>query len=195
MGAAGEDCPIRAAWFRRFSGGAQSVAVGFARPDQRIVQAAGSVAGAAGDGKIGQRYKEATHLITRALKAAKGEFDQLQIFGTDYDTPDGTCIRDYIHVDDIADAHILAMECLFKGGGSAVYNCGYGHGYSVREVVDRAKDVTGVNFTVEETGRRAGDSPVLVADSTKLKIELGWKPKHDDRGYIIQTAWEWDRTL
>ena len=154
-----------------------------------------NVAGAAGDGKIGQRYKEATHLITRTLKTAKGEFEKLQIFGTDYDTPDGTCIRDYIHVDDLADAHILAMEYLFKGGRSTVYNCGYGHGYTVREVVDKAKEVTGVDFSVEETGRRAGDSPALVADSSKLKHELGWKPRHDDIGYIIKTAWEWERKL
>ncbi len=154
-----------------------------------------NVAGAAGDGKIGQRYREATHLITRTLKTAKGEFDKLQIFGTDYDTPDGTCIRDYIHVDDLADAHILAMEYLFRGGKSTVYNCGYGHGYSVREVVNRAKEVTGVDFTVEETGRRAGDSPALVADSTRLKKELSWKPQHDDLGYIIKTAWDWERKL
>ncbi|MCK4925609.1 MAG: UDP-glucose 4-epimerase GalE, partial [Spirochaetes bacterium] len=154
-----------------------------------------NVAGAAGDGKIGQRYEEATHLITRTLKTAKGEFEKLQIFGTDYDTPDGTCVRDYIHVDDLADAHILAMEYLFKGGTSTVYNLGYGHGYTVREVVDKAKEVTGVDFTVEETARRAGDSPALVADSSKLKHELGWKPRHDDLGYILKTAWEWERKL
>ena len=154
-----------------------------------------NVAGAAGDGKIGQRYKEATHLITRTLKTAKGEFEKLQIFGTDYGTSDGTCVRDYIHVDDLADAHILSMEYLIKGGRSTVYNCGYGHGYTVREVVDKAKEVTGVDFTVEETGRRAGDSPALVADSSKLKHGLGWKPRHDDLGYIIKTAWEWERKL
>jgi UDP-glucose 4-epimerase len=154
-----------------------------------------NVAGAAGDGKIGQRYREATHLITRTLKTAKGAFKKLQIFGADYDTSDGTCVRDYIHVDDLADAHILAMEYLFKGGKSSVYNLGYGHGYTVREVVDKAKEVTGVDFTVEETGRRAGDSPALVADSTKLKKELSWKPQHDDLGYIIKTAWEWERKL
>ena len=154
-----------------------------------------NVAGADGEGRIGQRYREATHLITRALKTAKGEFEKLQIFGTDYDTPDGTCIRDYIHVDDLADAHLLAMEHLFQGGESEIYNCGYGHGYSVREVVDRTKEVTGVDFTVEETGRRAGDPPALVADSSKLKRELGWKPRHDDLGYILKTAWEWERKL
>ncbi len=154
-----------------------------------------NVAGAAGDGKIGQRYREATHLITRTLKTAKGEFEKLQIFGTDYDTSDGTCVRDYIHVDDLADAHILAMKHLFKGGASNVFNLGYGHGYTVREVVNKAKEVTGVDFTVVETGRRAGDSPSLVADSSKLKRELGWEPRHDDLGYIIRTAWDWERKL
>jgi UDP-glucose 4-epimerase len=154
-----------------------------------------NVAGAAGDGKIGQRYREATHLITRTLKTAKGEFDKLQIFGTDYDTPDGTCVRDYIHVDDLADAHILVMEHLFKGGESNVFNLGYGHGYTVKEVVNKAKEVTGVDFTVVETERRPGDSPSLVADSSKLKQELGWQPRHDDLGYIIRTAWDWERRL
>ena len=154
-----------------------------------------NVAGADGEGRIGQRYREATHLITRALKTAKGEFEKLQIFGTDYDTSDGTCIRDYIHVDDLADAHLLVMEHLFQGGNSGIYNCGYGHGYSVREVVDKTKEVTGVDFEVEETGRRAGDAPALVADSSKLKRELGWEPQHDDLGYIIKTAWEWERKL
>jgi UDP-glucose 4-epimerase len=154
-----------------------------------------NVAGAAGDGKIGQRYREATHLITRTLKTAKGEFEKLQIFGTDYDTSDGTCVRDYIHVDDLANAHMLAMKHLFQGGESNVYNLGYGHGYTVREVVDKAREVTGVDFTVEETGRRAGDSPSLVADSSKLKRELGWQPRYDDLDYIIKTAWDWEEKL
>jgi len=154
-----------------------------------------NVAGADRDVRIGQKYGEASHLITRALKAAKGELDSLQIFGTDYNTPDGTCIRDYIHVDDLADAHILAMENLFTRGVSAVYNCGYGHGYSVREVVEEAKRVTGVDFPVEETGRREGDPPELVADSSRLKRELNWKPKYDDLSYIIKTAWEWEKNL
>jgi UDP-glucose 4-epimerase len=152
-----------------------------------------NVAGADKDGRIGQAYKEATHLMTRALKAAKGDFAKLDIFGTDYPTPDGTCIRDYIHVDDLADAHILALEHLLGGGRSDIYNCGYGHGYSVREVVDMAKKVTGIDFRVEETARRKGDPPALVADSLKLREELGWRPQRDDIGYIIKTAWEWER--
>ncbi len=154
-----------------------------------------NVAGADREGKIGQAYREATHLITRALKAAKGEFDKLEIFGTDYPTPDGTCIRDYIHVDDLSDAHILALEHLMDKGASRVFNCGYGHGYSVREVVGTAKKVTGKDFKVEETARREGDPPALVADSSKLKRELGWKPRYDDLEYIIKTAWEWEKRL
>ena len=151
-----------------------------------------NVAGADRDCRIGQAYKEATHLITRALKTAKGEFGKLEIFGTDYPTPDGTCIRDYIHVDDLAEAHILALEDLLDGGRSGIFNCGYGHGYSVREVVDTAKHVTGIHFRVEETERREGDPPALVADSSKIREELGWRPQYDDLGYIIKTAWEWE---
>jgi UDP-glucose 4-epimerase len=154
-----------------------------------------NVAGADSEGKIGQQYREASHLITRALKAAKGEFEKLQIFGTDYRTKDGTCVRDYIHVDDLAEAHILTLERLINNNRSAVYNCGYGHGYSVREVVQTAKEVTGIDFQVEETGRREGDSPELVADSTKIKEELSWKPKYNNLTYIIKTAWDWEKNL
>lgn len=154
-----------------------------------------NVAGADRDGKIGQKYPEATHLITRALKAAKRDIPGLEIFGTDYETPDGTCIRDYIHVDDLADAHILALEYLYRERKNGVYNCGYGHGYSVREVIKAVKKVTGVDFTVVETGRRPGDAPVLVADSSRLKRELSWQPKYDDLEYIVKTAWDWERKL
>ena len=154
-----------------------------------------NVAGADQEGRIGQQYHEATHLITRCLKAAKAEISRLEIYGTDYSTPDGTCIRDYIHVDDIAEAHIVALEYLFKKSISDIFNCGYGHGYSVREVVKTAKEVTGVDFPVEEAGRRAGDPPYLVADNTKIREELGWKPKHDDLSYIVKTAWNWEKKL
>jgi UDP-glucose 4-epimerase len=152
-----------------------------------------NVAGADKDCRIGQAYRESTHLITRALKTAKGEFEKLQIFGTDYPTPDGTCIRDYIHVDDLAEAHIYALEYLVNGGESDIFNCGYGHGYSVREVVNTAKKVTGIDFNVEEIGRRQGDPPALVADSLKIKQRLNWEPKYDDLEYIIKTAWQWER--
>jgi len=154
-----------------------------------------NVAGADPGGELGQAYKEATHLITRALKTAHGEFAKLYIYGTDYPTPDGTCIRDYIHVDDLAEAHVQALDHLFKTGQSDVMNCGYGSGYSVREVVETAKRVTGVDFPVEETGRRAGDPPALVADSTKLMQATGWKPKFNNLEYIIKTAWEWEKKL
>ena len=152
-----------------------------------------NVAGADSGGQLGQAYKEATHLITRALKTAHGEYPKLYIYGTDYQTPDGTCIRDYIHVDDLAEAHVRALDHLIGTKQSAVMNCGYGSGYSVKEVVDTAKRVTGVNFSVEETGRRAGDPPALVADSSRLMQTTGWKPKHNDLEYIIRTAWEWEK--
>jgi UDP-glucose 4-epimerase len=154
-----------------------------------------NVAGADPEARIGQAYAEATHLITRALKTAKGEFDRLQIFGTDYPTPDGTCIRDYIHVDDLAHAHLLTLDYLLETGVSRVFNCGYGHGYSVREVVKTARKVTGTDFTIEETGRRPGDPPVLVADSSRMKSELHWQPMHADLEFIIETAWEWEKKL
>ncbi len=152
-----------------------------------------NVAGADGQCRIGQAYKESTHLITRALKTAKGEFSKLQIFGTDYPTVDGTCIRDYIHVDDLADAHLRALDYLAAGGASDVFNCGYGHGYSVREVVETAKKVTGIDFTVEETARREGDPPELIADSSKIRQKLRWAPRYDDLEYIITTAWNWEK--
>jgi UDP-glucose 4-epimerase len=153
------------------------------------------VAGADPEGKIGQAYKDATHLITRAVKTAKGEFPGLQIFGTDYPTPDGTCVRDYIHVNDLSEAHILALECPVRQDLSAVFNLGYGHGYSVREVVRAAKKVTGIDFPVEETGRREGDPPSLIADSSKAKSILGWQPRYDNLEFIIKTAWEWEKAM
>ena len=154
-----------------------------------------NVAGADTEGRIGQAYAKPTHLITRALKSAKGEFDKLSIFGTDYPTIDGTCIRDYIHVDDLAGAHVLALDYLLDQRKSDVMNCGYGHGFSVREVVSAVKKVTGVDFRVEEAERRAGDPPALIANSSRLRAETGWEPKHDDLEFIVKTAWEWERSL
>ena len=154
-----------------------------------------NVAGADPEGKIGQAYKEATHLITRALKTAKGQFEKLLIYGTDYPTPDGTCIRDYIHVNDLARAHVLALDYLGKGQPSIKMNCGYGHGFSVREVVAAAKRATGIDFKVEEAPRRAGDPPALIADSSLLRSRTGWSPQHDDLDFIVKTAWEWERKL
>ncbi|HYA01560.1 MAG TPA: UDP-glucose 4-epimerase GalE [Syntrophobacteria bacterium] len=154
-----------------------------------------NVAGADPEGKIGQAYKDATHLITRAVKTANGEFPDLQIFGTDYPTPDGTCIRDFIHVNDLSEAHILALEYLVNEARSDIFNLGYGHGYSVRDVVRAAKKVTGIGFPVEETGRREGDPPSLMADTMKAKRNLGWQPRHDNLEFIIKTAWEWEKVM
>jgi UDP-glucose 4-epimerase len=154
-----------------------------------------NVAGADTGGRLGQAYRAATHLITRALKTARGEYDHLAVYGTDYDTPDGTCIRDYIHVDDLASAHLAALDHLLADGRSEVMNCGYGHGYSVREVLETVKRVTGVDFPVVETGRRAGDPPALVADSARLRNMTGWTPRHDDLVMIVRTAWEWEQQL
>jgi UDP-glucose 4-epimerase len=168
----------------------------FADPEFRYVSLRYfNVAGADPEGKIGQAYEDATHLITRAVKTAKGESRRLQVFGTDYPTPDGTCVRDYIHVNDLSEAHILALESLGGQDRSAVFNLGYGHGYSVREVVRAAKKVTGIDFPVEETGRREGDPPSLIADSSKAKAILGWQPKCDDLEFIIKTAWEWEKAM
>jgi UDP-glucose 4-epimerase len=152
-----------------------------------------NVAGADPDGRIGQSYKEATHLITRALKTAKGESESLYMYGTDYPTKDGTCVRDYIHVDDLALVHILALKFLMETGNTDIFNCGYGHGYSVSEVVSAVRKVTGINFKVVEAERRAGDPPELVADSSKLRSMMGWKPRYDDLDYIIRTAWAWEK--
>jgi UDP-glucose 4-epimerase len=154
-----------------------------------------NVAGADPEGKTGQAYKEATHLITRALKTARGQFEKLSVFGTDYPTPDGTCIRDYIHVNDLARAHLAALGYLRDGHESGQMNCGYGHGFSVKQVVETAKKITGIDFRVEETGRRAGDPPALIADSSRLKSRTGWAPQHDDLDFIVKTAWDWELKL
>ncbi len=154
-----------------------------------------NVAGADPQGRIGQAYKNPTHLITRALKTAKGEYDKLQVFGTDYPTEDGTCIRDYIHVDDLASAHLAAL-CYLQGGGcSDVFNCGYGAGYSVKEVVDIARKVTGLEFVVEEAPRREGDPPALTADNRKILQSLDWTPRFNDLEYIVKTAWDWEQKV
>ena len=154
-----------------------------------------NVAGADSEARIGQAYRNPTHLITRALKTAKGEFDRLSIYGIDYPTPDGTCIRDYIHVDDIAKAHVRALDYLMDKGKSDIMNCGYGHGFSVREVVSTVKEVTGIDLPVEEADRRPGDPPALVADSTRLQTLTGWKPVHDNLAFIVKTAWDWEQEL
>jgi len=152
-----------------------------------------NVAGADRLSRIGQARKDATHLITVSLRTALGRYDRLNIFGTDYPTADGTCIRDYIHVDDLSEAHVLALDYLAAGGSSRIYNCGYGHGYSVREVMDKVKEVTRIDFPVQYVERRPGDPPALIADTSRIRKELGWAPQYDDLEYIIKTAWDWEK--
>ncbi len=155
-----------------------------------------NAAGADKDAKIGQAYKFATHLITRALKSAIGEFEKLEIYGSDYPTPDGTCIRDYIHVDDLALAHICALKAITENRvKSEIFNVGYGIGYSVTQVVDKVKEITRIDFKVVNAPRRKGDPPSLVADNTKIKKLLNWHERYNNLGYIIQTAWEWEKKL
>ncbi|HSH40728.1 MAG TPA: UDP-glucose 4-epimerase GalE [Arenicellales bacterium] len=154
-----------------------------------------NVAGASLDAALGQATPEATHLIKVACEAACGKRRGVQIFGTDYPTPDGTGIRDYIHVEDLAAAHVLGLRHLLDGGESAILNCGYGHGFSVREVVDTVRRVSGARFHVEETGRRAGDPAQLVADNARIRERLGWTPRYDDLELICRTAYEWEKAL
>jgi UDP-glucose 4-epimerase len=152
-----------------------------------------NVAGARFDNRLGQATPEATHLIKVACETALGKRDSLAIFGTDYDTPDGTCIRDYIHVEDLATAHIDALQYLADGSPSEILNCGYGRGYSVREVLAAVRSVSGVNFPITEVARRPGDSPQLIADNQRICQVLGWLPQHDDLKAICRTAWEWEQ--
>ncbi|MDT8441972.1 MAG: UDP-glucose 4-epimerase GalE [Desulfuromonadales bacterium] len=167
-----------------------------AEPDFRYVALRYfNVAGADPAGRLGQDYANPTHLITRALKTSLGQYAQLQIFGDDYPTADGTCVRDYIHVTDLARAHLDGLVWLFGNGPSRVYNCGYGHGFSVREVVEMARRITGSDFPVEIAGRRAGDPAELVADSRRIRDELGWQPRHADLETLIATAWAWEQSL
>jgi UDP-glucose 4-epimerase len=154
-----------------------------------------NVAGADPEGELGQTFPEATNLITRALKVAAGEIGKLQIFGTDYPTPDGTCIRDYIHVTDLADAHLAVLDYLVSKRKSEVMNCGYCRGFSVRQVVDAVQRVTGRCIPLAEAGRRPGDPPAVVAYSTKLQMKTSWQPRYDNLEYIIRTAWDWEQKL
>ncbi len=153
-----------------------------------------NVAGADPAGRMGEGKPGATHLITMATRAAADLRPGLSVFGTDYPTPDGTCVRDYIHVSDLAQAHVDALRYLLDGGGTDVFNCGYSRGYSVLEVVQAVKRVTGIDFKVEYADRRAGDPAELVAGCEKIKRVLGWKPRHDDLEFIIRTAWDWERS-
>src|SRR5690242_15874919 len=154
-----------------------------------------NVAGCDPEGRIGQSTKEATLLVKVACEAALGKREQLSVFGTDYDTPDGTGVRDYIHVDDLARAHLDALKYLRGGGASTTLNCGYGHGYSVREVLDAVARAHGAPVPFVERERRAGDPPSLVAVSDRIRGTLGWQPRHDDLDFIARTALAWERKL
>jgi UDP-glucose 4-epimerase len=154
-----------------------------------------NVAGADIEGELGQVYKNPTHLITRAIKTALGQLPQLAIYGTDYPTLDGTCIRDYIHVNDLAEAHVLALNYILKTNQSDFMNCGYGHGFSVKEVIQKVKNISGIDFPTIETVRRPGDPPALIAANTKIKEVINWEPKYDNLDVIIKTAWDWEKKL
>ncbi|HKX30446.1 MAG TPA: UDP-glucose 4-epimerase GalE [Blastocatellia bacterium] len=137
----------------------------------------------------GEDHQPESHLIPNVLRAAAGTVNQVEIFGEDYNTPDGTCVRDYLHVIDLADAHLLALQALERG--SEIYNLGYGNGYSVAEVVEMARQVTGKWISTEAAPRRAGDPPVLIASPDKIMRDLGWTPRHSELDRIIESAWRW----
>jgi UDP-glucose 4-epimerase len=154
-----------------------------------------NVAGSDPEGRIGQSTAQATLLTKVACEAVVGKRDSVSIFGTDYPTPDGTGVRDYIHVEDLADAHIKALWYLRDGGASTTLNCGYGHGYSVREVLNMVEKVAGCRLDVIETERRDGDPPTLIAEARQIRETLGWEPKLDDLEAIVASALNWERRL
>ncbi|MEH2433316.1 MAG: UDP-glucose 4-epimerase GalE [Nostoc sp.] len=150
-----------------------------------------NAAGANPSGLLGEDHNPETHLIPLVLMTALGKRESISVFGTDYPTPDGTCIRDYIHVNDLADAHILGLEYLLKGNDSEVFNLGNGSGFSVREVIAAAEQVTGISIPVEERDRRPGDPPILIGASEKARTILGWKPQYPSIKHIVDHAWQW----
>ena len=154
-----------------------------------------NVAGAEAGGRIGQSTPQATHLIKVACEHVVGRREQISIFGTDYKTPDGTCIRDYIHIEDLATAHLLALDYLRGGGASTTLNCGYGRGFSVREVLDEVARLSGRNLSVNEAGRRAGDPPMLIATAQRIRDTLHWTPQNQDLAGIVATALAWEKRL
>ncbi len=151
-----------------------------------------NAAGADPDGELGERHDPETHLIPLVLQAASGRREAITVFGRDYDTPDGTCIRDYIHVSDLCEAHWLAIRHLLDQGTSDHFNLGNGNGFSVQQVIDAARRVTGRNIPVRHGERRGGDPAVLVADASRAKRLLGWQPVYDDLDTIIGHAWQWE---
>ncbi|MGN0968662.1 MAG: UDP-glucose 4-epimerase GalE, partial [Oscillospiraceae bacterium] len=153
-----------------------------------------NVAGARSDGSIGEDHRPESHLIPLILQVAQGKRDKLSLFGTDYPTKDGTCVRDYIHVEDLIDAHMLALDYLRAGNPSTAFNLGNGQGFSNREIIEAARRVTGHPIPVSEEGRRPGDPATLIASSQKAMDVLGWKPKYTNVEDIIATAWKWHST-
>ncbi|MEM5520896.1 UDP-glucose 4-epimerase GalE [Sulfitobacter sp. AS59] len=153
-----------------------------------------NVAGADPDGEVGEFHQPETHLVPLMLDAIDGKRDALTIFGTDYDTPDGTCIRDYVHVCDLIDAHVLGLNWLLDGKPSRVFNLGTGTGFSVREVIDRSREVTNRAVPIKEGARRPGDCTKLVSGSTRAAAELGWAPKRSTMSQMISDAWRWHQT-
>jgi UDP-glucose 4-epimerase len=154
-----------------------------------------NAAGADPDCGIGEWHEPETHLIPLVLDVASGRKDNIKIFGTDYDTPDGTCIRDYVHTIDLADAHVLALNHLLENGKSDTFNLGIGKGFSVREVIEKSREITGKNIKLIEDQRRPGDPPILIAGSEKAKTLLGWQPRYNDISEIIETSWSWHSEL
>ena len=154
-----------------------------------------NVAGADPAQRTGQSTVGATHLIKVAVETALGLRPQIDVYGTDYETPDGTCIRDYIHVSDLVRAHSDALAYLRRGGANETFNCGYGHGYSVLEVIDAVKRASGSDFAVRRTDRRAGDPAAIVADASRIRATLGWTPQYDNLGTIVDHALAWERRL
>jgi UDP-arabinose 4-epimerase len=154
-----------------------------------------NAAGADPDGETGEAHDPETHLIPLVLDAAAGVRPEIVVYGDDYDTPDGTCIRDYIHVTDLADAHVLGLRALEAGAATTAYNLGNGRGFSVKEVIDTSRKVTGRDITVRMGSRRPGDPPRLVGDATRIKQELGWRPQHAELEDMIGTAWKWHQKV
>ncbi len=151
-----------------------------------------NAAGADPDGELGERHSPETHLIPLILQAASGRRDDIKVFGDDYETDDGTCVRDYIHINDLCDAHSLALDCMIKNDKSARFNLGNGKGFSVKQVIDVVKEVSGKDFKVNIEPRREGDPAVLVADASLAKKQLNWQPKFAELRDIVKTAWEWE---
>ena len=154
-----------------------------------------NVAGADPAGRLGQSTPKATHLIKRGVQTALGVYPGMDIFGDDYPTHDGTCVRDYIQVTDLIDAHMAALRYVRGGGPSTVFNCGYGHGATVKEVIDVVKRVSGVDFKVNIVSRRPGDPAAIIARAERIRETLGWRPQRDNLDEIVRQALDWERRL